>query len=63
LIRPVIKNPQVTAGLTCAPEMPPKLLIASDSPNPCASAIATRAAPGSIPFDVARIAAIPGKQR
>jgi hypothetical protein len=60
-MRPVNSMPAVTAGFTCAPEIPPNTLTATDSARPCASAIATSPPPPPIAGVVQRIAAIPAK--
>ena len=62
-MRPVTSMPAVTAGFTCAPEMPPKLCTAIESASPCASAIAT--SPPAPPTDpvVHKMAAMPAKHR
>src|SRR5687767_8911196 len=62
-MRPVVRNPIVTAGLKCAPLMPAKMLTATDNARPCANAMPTRPAPLLIGSDVETIAPMPAKQR
>ena len=61
--RLVTKNPIVTAGLKCAPEMPPNAFTAMASANPCASAMPTIPAPDPIAGVEHKIAAMPAKHR
>jgi hypothetical protein len=63
LIRPVERNPSVTAGLKCAPEMPPNALTATERAIPCASAMPTSPAPLLIGAPVLTMAAIPAKHK
>src|SRR6266550_554295 len=54
---PAIASPNVVAGLKWPPESPPKAETATESPRPCASAMATRLSP-----PVAMIAPAPTKK-
>src|SRR5438874_5372623 len=54
---PAIASPKVVAGLKWPPESPPKAETATESPSPCASAMATRLSP-----PVAMIAPAPTKK-
>jgi hypothetical protein len=62
-MRPVTRNPAVTAGLKCAPDSPPNTLTAIESARPCASAMPS--SPDMPPTSgvLQRIAAMPAKHR
>src|SRR5689334_16735615 len=62
-MRRVVRKPIDTAGLKCAPLTPAKMLTATDSAKPCASAKPKRPAPLLIGSDVATIAPMPAKHR
>ena len=56
---PPTKAPNVTAGLTCPPEMLAPTETATKSPKACASEAATRPAGVVAPFSVSLLKAIP----
>ncbi len=62
-MRPVTRNPLVTAGLKCAPEIPPNAFTPTDSARPCASAMATTPEFKPTAGVLQRMAAMPAKQR
>ena len=60
-MRPVASMPIVTAGLKCAPDMPPNAFTATDSASPWASAMPTSPPPPPTALVALRIGADAGK--